>query len=300
MCRQIAQLAEIIRAGDNPAAKHMMPHAIHDHARRERIVFHVRHALGELQAAALLRLERRGVQCIEKASFHHLRGHFVITAREERRVLRIRLDHARHAHRHRQRLLDFAILFQQGEHLLRQLLLLQMCVQSLRIRAAERVGLPACKKLFRRRFGGLRLRRCFAILRDARIREHKPAPLIRFVLRRHVCRRRHLQEDLVTLPEFEIQAAPREFFVLRVLEFDSFVNRSGARVILHDVFGLHAAISSHAKPKRAALALEPLREHHRALFRAQRIRNEARWMNAQPLFRHRKLPRRRALHAEPF
>jgi hypothetical protein len=88
----------------------------------------------------------------------------------------------------------------------------------------------------------------------------------RLVFRGHVGGGGDLEEDFVALPEFEIEAAPAELFVFGVLEFDGLVDGAGARVVLHDVFGLHAAISSDAEPQRAALALEAIGEEHGAVF----------------------------------
>src|SRR5262245_22821710 len=65
MRRHIAGRAEIVDAADQPAAEEMMPDAIGDHTRRERVLL-AGQPLGEFEPAALVRVDLRRVWHIEQ------------------------------------------------------------------------------------------------------------------------------------------------------------------------------------------------------------------------------------------
>ena len=58
---QVAEFAEVIDTGDDTTTKDVMPEAVDDDARGERVVFQIRHVLGELQTTAALGVEGRGI-----------------------------------------------------------------------------------------------------------------------------------------------------------------------------------------------------------------------------------------------
>ena len=94
---EVAEFAEVIDAGDEAATEDVMPHAVDDDPRGERVVLHVRHVLGEFESAALLRGEGLGIERIEKTAGDDFGKLVVIATNKERGVLGIGLDHTRHA-----------------------------------------------------------------------------------------------------------------------------------------------------------------------------------------------------------
>ena len=93
-----------------------------------------------------------------------------------------------------------------------------------------------------------------------------------------------MEKDFVAFPEFEIKAAPTELFVFGVLEFNGLVDGAGARVVLDDVFGLHAAVSSNAEPQRASFAPEAVGEEEGALFLREGVGDVAAGMDSDAFF----------------
>ena len=94
MRRLRAEPAKVVRGGDDAAAEHMMPQAIHDNARSQRIVL-MREARGQLQTPAVLRLVRLGIKRLKKSTGNDLGRLLVVAANKQGLIRAVSFKHAR-------------------------------------------------------------------------------------------------------------------------------------------------------------------------------------------------------------
>ena len=94
---EFAEFAEVVCAGDDAAAKDMMPETIDDDACGERIALHVGHVPGEFESTAAGGVEGRGIERVKEAALDDLGGLLVIAAHEQRGVFGVRFNDSGHA-----------------------------------------------------------------------------------------------------------------------------------------------------------------------------------------------------------
>ena len=306
MRRRRTELAEIVGGGDQAAAEDVVPEAVDDDPRGQRVGLQIGDPLRQLQAAAAGGPERRRVEGVEKAARHRIGGLLVVAADEQRGVPGVGLDDARHAHRRRQAGFKVAVAPHQRGHLgqvgqaVGQPAGVKQPLQGLGLGVGQTVRLPGRHQNFRRVARHRRRGRRRRLAGDHRVGQAEPGALV-LVLGRQVGHGGELQEDLVALPEAEIERAPAELAILGLLQLDGLVDRAGARVVLHDVLRLHAAAAGNAEPERAAFVAEALRVQHRAAAGAERVGKVARRPDAAEdaiaVERHSELPGPAALQA---